>query len=500
MVQATSDHIRPCNIGKSEEHNRRAEDYIARINKSRLYIRLDLTPQNRSWISPQMQGMDLQAYLDSLARMVKEKTGRTMRTDEVLRVNKLTGTTMKVRGCTPLREGVVVCSAETTMEQLQDYARACHEQWGITALQIHIHRDEGHYIDPTDPQSWKPNYHAHIVWDWMDHRTGRSIKLDKQDMSHMQDLLAQCLGMQRGKSRDDTKAAHLERGNFVLAQQRKETEELARQQASAEAERDAARREAQSAQRLAEEAAEEEGRNRQQIAEHRQELADLDRQLRLAQRRVKGLTTMVQNKEQELRALQETLERLDRQLAEGRGQMADLRQQREDLIARIHLVRNSLQEKEEKLRTAEQQLSALEEAIRHSEQRRQAIDQRSAELSRDVHSKIGHLMNNIALTELTNQYSRLAEHLTPEQHELFDPSILNLMAQRGKEVMHCATLLFIGMVNDATAYATSHGGGGTSNDLPWGRDPDDDNTRWAARCLRRACKMMKPRKGVRRHR
>lgn len=28
--------------------------------------------------------------------------------------------------------------------------------------------------------------------------------------------------------------------------------------------------------------------------------------------------------------------------------------------------------------------------------------------------------------------------------------------------MHCATLLFLGMVNDATTFAETHGGGGSS--------------------------------------
>ena len=41
------------------------------------------------------------------------------------------------------------------------------ERWGITALQIFIHLDEGHYGTPEDNSTWKPNCHAHIVWDWI---------------------------------------------------------------------------------------------------------------------------------------------------------------------------------------------------------------------------------------------------------------------------------------------------------------------------------------------
>lgn len=35
-------------------------------------------------------------------------------------------------------------------------------------------------------------------------------------------------------------------------------------------------------------------------------------------------------------------------------------------------------------------------------------------------------------------------------------------------------------------------GGGTSSDLPWGRNPDEDDRRFAYRCMMQAHRMMKP--------
>ena len=61
--------------------------------------------------------------------------------------------------------------------------------------------------------------------------------------------------------------------------------------------------------------------------------------------------------------------------------------------------------------------------------------------------------------------------------------------------MHCATLLFLGMVDDATTFAETHGGGGSKSDLKWGRDEDEDNRAWALRCMRMASRMMKPATG-----
>ena len=77
------------------------------------------------------------------------------------------------------------------------FTRMVETRWGIKALQVHLHRDEGHYEIPGDDSTWKPNYHAHIIWDWMDHTTGKSIKLDADDMSAMQDMVAEALGFGR---------------------------------------------------------------------------------------------------------------------------------------------------------------------------------------------------------------------------------------------------------------------------------------------------------------
>lgn len=221
----TSDHIKPCNIGSSEAHNRRTPEYLKRISKERIYIRTDLTPQNSSWESSLMEGKDLTAYYNDIARMVKEKTGRAMQTKERTITNKKTGRTKVISGSSPLRESVVVCKADTTIDQLRTYCDRYQRQWGITALQIFVHRDEGHYDIPGDKNTWKPNYHAHIVWDWMNHETGKSCKLGKEDMSRMQDMVAECLEMERGTRKEETGKVHLERTDFIIAKQKQEMEE-----------------------------------------------------------------------------------------------------------------------------------------------------------------------------------------------------------------------------------------------------------------------------------
>lgn len=224
MALKTSVNIKPCNIGSSEAHNRRTAEYLANIRKEKFYIRTDLMAGNETWVSPDFREATLTDRYNQIAAMVKEKTGRAMQTKDRERVNKKTGKVTVVRGSTPLKEGVVVIKEDTTMEQLQKFCKVCKERWGVTALQVFIHRDEGHYGIPGDNATWKPNLHAHIVWDWMSHETGKSCKLDEKAMSEMQTILAECLDMERGTSKEVTGKEHLERTDFILAKQKQEAE------------------------------------------------------------------------------------------------------------------------------------------------------------------------------------------------------------------------------------------------------------------------------------
>ena len=232
----TSINIKPCLVTSSGAHNRRLAEYLANIRKEKIYIRTDLMAKNETWVSLELGDTSLEERSRQIAAMVKKKTGRAMQTKDRKRVNKKTGKVTVVRGSTPIKEGVVVIKEDTAMEQLRHFCEVCKERWGITPLQIFIHRDEGHYETPGDKTTWKPNYHAHIVWDWMNHDTGKSCKLLPQDMSQMQTILAEALGMERGTSKELTGREHLERTDYIIAKQKQEAEKtrIAKEQAEAE--------------------------------------------------------------------------------------------------------------------------------------------------------------------------------------------------------------------------------------------------------------------------
>ncbi len=284
MAQKTSINIKPCNVGSSGPHNRRTAEYLANIRKEKIYIRTDLMAKNEAWVSPELGDTSLAERNRQIAAMVKEKTGRAMQTKDRERVNRKTGKVTIVRGSTPIKEGVVVIKEDTTMKQLQHFCEVCRQRWGITPLQVFIHRDEGHYAIPGDTATWKPNLHAHIVWDWMNHDTGKSCKLNVKDMSEMQTVLAECLEMERGTSKAETGKEHLERTDFIIAKQKQEAEQAQAEKEAAQAERDAAVREADKAKTEQEKLQAGNEERQRRSAELDSEIADKEERVREADR------------------------------------------------------------------------------------------------------------------------------------------------------------------------------------------------------------------------
>ena len=202
------------------------------IGKSQIYIVPELTAGNEQWINPSFGSPDLQAHYDYIKRMVKEKTGRAMQEKERERKGK-NGKIIKVTGCSPIREGVLLIRPDTTLADVRKFGEECQRRWGITPLQIFLHKDEGHWLngqpETEDRESFKvgerwfkPNYHAHIVFDWMDHDTGKSRKLNDEDMTEMQSLASDILLMERGQSKAVTGKEHLERNDFIIEKQKAE--------------------------------------------------------------------------------------------------------------------------------------------------------------------------------------------------------------------------------------------------------------------------------------
>lgn len=236
MATKSSIHVKPCNVASSEAHNRRTAEYMRNIGKSKIYIVPELTADNEQWINPDFGSPELQTHYENIKRMVKEKTGRAMQEKERERKGK-NGKIIKVAGCSPIREGVLLIRPDTTLADVRRFGEECQRRWGITPLQIFLHKDEGHWLNgqpaPEDRESFqvgerwfKPNYHAHIVFDWMNHETGKSRKLNDEDMAIMQTLASDILLMERGQAKAVTGKEHLERNDFIIEKQKAELQRI----------------------------------------------------------------------------------------------------------------------------------------------------------------------------------------------------------------------------------------------------------------------------------
>ncbi len=156
----------------SETHNFRKKTFD--------YIRKDLTPKNEYW-----QEQKIADRIQKIESYCKEKSGRKLQ-----------------KNAMPIREAVVVIKENTTMLDLHNLSKKLEEELKIRVFQIAIHKDEGHY--DKDTKEWKPNYHAHLVADWQDLETGKTLKHQSFHYSKMQDITAECLGMERGISKNGT--------------------------------------------------------------------------------------------------------------------------------------------------------------------------------------------------------------------------------------------------------------------------------------------------------
>ena len=228
------------------------------------------------------------------------------------------------------------------------------------------------------------------------------------------------------------------------------------------------------------------------IDRHQKALAGLQSDIRMAERRVKGLTTMVDNLEKSKAEKQAQLSAAEHDLKANRGDAAQLAAQIQGLEKELQGISRQLADKQDKLQTADRQLSDLRENMSAIEERTEELRKEAYQYSRDVHSKVDSLLKDVLLENLVGEYRNISARMDVSERQVFDGTLVQSIAERGAEVMHCATMLFLGMVDDATTFAETRGGGGGGSDLKWDRDEDEDNRAWALRCMRMAHRMMRP--------
>lgn len=202
-----------CNVASAEEHNTRAPEYMAAINASsnkKYSVFEDRTSMNNSWVNPEYSGKTLTEILDELRDLYRSKLHQAPQENDRIREihDKKSGMKKTVRnaGWSPIREGVCPIKPETTISDFHPFTEWLQSK-GLRIIRIDLHHDEGHIDLLTNERLY--NHHGHIIVDWIDHDTGKSVKLNKKDTSEMQTKLAASLGMERGTPKDISGADHL---------------------------------------------------------------------------------------------------------------------------------------------------------------------------------------------------------------------------------------------------------------------------------------------------
>lgn len=239
MAKTASNHIDRCNIGTCEAHNDRTDEYMKHIKPEQLYIIQERTSANLHWKSDQLQGKNLATYKEELKQLYIAKIHQTPNEKDRVVTNKKTGRQRTIAGWSPIREGVVNIKPTTTMEDLLRFGNVCSQKFGFKPIRIDVHFDEGTVLeeepDVEDGEKYhlhnsvwvKLNLHAHIVYDWVNHETGKTFKCDDKVMAEVQTLAAEILGMERGKKKSETGREHLSREEFIAQKLKEQKAELA---------------------------------------------------------------------------------------------------------------------------------------------------------------------------------------------------------------------------------------------------------------------------------
>lgn len=108
---------------------------------------------------------EIEAIKQRLSILTKKKTGRCLQ-----------------KHAAPLREALLVHNSNFGMKHIKILCRRLESRFGINMVQIHLHL---HPLDDTQTIS----NHAHIIFNWMDESTGKSIKLNKLDTIELQTMV-----------------------------------------------------------------------------------------------------------------------------------------------------------------------------------------------------------------------------------------------------------------------------------------------------------------------
>lgn len=229
-----------------------------------------------------------------------------------------------------------------------------------------------------------------------------------------------------------------------------------------------------------------------EIGDKHETLRELYADIRKSEKRCKGLSTMVGNLETKETELNAQLAQLEADLSSGAGDAAELRRRIADLEDKLRVTTSSLADKKLKLKNADRQLARLQSELQSVNEQKANAQTQYREFTADNQAQIRMRLTDAIFGKAVLDIRSLLSAMPPEQKAAFDDEFLMALSEKPTEILKCAMYLFAGYVDGAIQFAKGSGGGGSGSELPWGRDPNEDDRHFAYRCMMRAHRMLRP--------
>lgn len=200
----------------------------------------------------------------------------------------------------------------------------------------------------------------------------------------------------------------------------------------------------------------------EQIEKQRKVLSGLQKEISLAERRVKGLTSMVVNLENEKMDVERELDGLASAVLDNAHGNLSNKEKIEALHAKLSDINVKLADKKQKLTDAEEKLDKLKEEAESVKERTNELRGEAAQAATTVQQKVREEVTKALYENVVSDF-RLRLPQMPDAVQLhLDDSMLMDVAEHGNHIVACAMLLFAGYVEQATEFAKGHGGGPSS--------------------------------------
>lgn len=197
---------------------------------------------------------------------------------------------------------------------------------------------------------------------------------------------------------------------------------------------------------------------------------------------------------QELNEYEETNGHLIRQpeIERWAKDVSELRCRIASLETQLETTGQKLADKRDKLKLADRQLAELQDELDALSEKRDNAQKNFHEFTEKNQEQVRMRLTDAVFGRLIVDIRELFAAMPSEQKADLDGEFLAAIAEQPNEILKCAMYLFLGYLDGASQFAQSCGGGGSDTSLPWSRKEDEDDRRFAYRCMMQAHKMLKP--------